>query len=210
MKASEEHLLIFERHFSPEKRCRPPLRWGIMPSACFSAPLPRGLVEGASAGQHVAAGAAWVDLPQANPSGRASRERASQYPQRSRPSEQRHNDEQREPRRSLRSSPKDETVGRRRAKIDKWLQPCGLRRSKPKATKPLASWRGTGAVLAWHLQPAAGMLMPSRLARGPWLARSLLRIRYGFPQRPLCDLISVSLGMRSTVSGNAPSILPCR
>jgi len=47
------------------------------------------IFEGASAGQHVAAGAAWVDLPQANPSGRASLERASQYPQRSRPSEQR-------------------------------------------------------------------------------------------------------------------------
>ena len=94
MKAAEEHLLIFERHFSPEKQCRPPLVWGIMPSACFSAPLPRGLVEGASAGQHVAAGAAWVDLPQANPSGRASRERASQYPQRSRPSEQRRKNRQ--------------------------------------------------------------------------------------------------------------------
>ena len=106
--ADEGQLLIFERHFSPEKRCRPPLGWVIIPSACFSAPLPRGLVEGASAGQHVAAGAAWVDLPLANPSGRASRERASQYPQRSRPSEQRHNDERREPRRSLRSSPKDE------------------------------------------------------------------------------------------------------
>jgi hypothetical protein len=38
------------------------------------------------------------------------------------------------------------------------------------------------------------MLAPSRLARGPWLARSLLRIRYGFPQRPLCELISASLG----------------
>ena len=116
MKAAEYHLLIFERHFSPEKRCRPPLGWGIMPSAYFSAPLPRGLVECASAGQHVAVGAAWVDLPQANPSGRAARERASQYPQRSRPSEQRHNDERREPRRSLRSSPEDETVGRRRGK----------------------------------------------------------------------------------------------
>ena len=169
MMAAECQLLIFERHFSPEKRCRPPLGWGIMPSACFSAPPPRGLVEVASAGQHVAAGAAWVDLPQATPTGRAKRERASQYPQRSRPSEQRHNDERREPRRSLRtkppgggaekpskggipkgrrcfagakcrsSSPKDETVGRRRGKNDKWLQPCGLRRSKPKATKPLAS-----------------------------------------------------------------------
>ena len=119
MKATEEHLLIFERHFSPEKRCRPPSGWGIMPSACFSAPPPGGLVEGASAGQHVAAGAAWVDLPQANPSGRASRtssagmhdeaceavrrtrasgeaeaKRASQYPQRSRPSEQRHKNRQ--------------------------------------------------------------------------------------------------------------------
>jgi hypothetical protein len=62
MKTAEEHLLIFERHFSPEKRCRPPLRWGIMPSAYFSAPLPRGLVEGASDGR---------------------------YPQRSRPSKQR-------------------------------------------------------------------------------------------------------------------------
>ena len=116
MEAAEEHLLIFERHFSAEKRCRPPSGWGIIPLVCFSAPLPRGLVEGASAGQHVAAGAAWVDLPQANPTGRASRERASQYPQRSRPSEQRHNDERREPRRSLRSSPKDEAVGRRRGK----------------------------------------------------------------------------------------------
>ena len=116
MKAAERQLLIFERHFSPEKRCRPPSGWWIMPSACFSAPPPRGLVEVASAGQHVAAGAAWVDLPQANPTGRASRKRASQYPYRSRPSEQRSNDERREPRRSLRSSPKDETVGRRRGK----------------------------------------------------------------------------------------------
>ena len=41
---------------------------------------------------------------------------AGRYPQWSRPSEQRHNDERREPRRSLRSSPKDETVGRRRGK----------------------------------------------------------------------------------------------
>ena len=89
MKTAEEHLLIFERHFSPEKRCRPPLVWWIMPSACFSAPPPGGLVEGASAGRHEAAGAAWVDLPLGKPVGRASRERASQYPQRSRPSEQR-------------------------------------------------------------------------------------------------------------------------
>jgi hypothetical protein len=60
--AAEEQLLIFERHFSAEKLCRPPSGWGIMPSACFSAPLPRGLVEGASDGR---------------------------YPQRSRPSKQR-------------------------------------------------------------------------------------------------------------------------
>jgi hypothetical protein len=52
------------------------------------------IFEGASAGQHVAAGAAWVDLPQANPSGRAERERASQYPQRSHSSEQRHKNRQ--------------------------------------------------------------------------------------------------------------------
>ena len=52
------------------------------------------IFEGTGAGQHVAAGAAWVDLPQANPLGRASRERASQYPQRSRPSEQRRKNRQ--------------------------------------------------------------------------------------------------------------------
>jgi hypothetical protein len=52
------------------------------------------IFEGASAGQHVAAGAAWVDLPEANPSGRAERERASQYLQRSRPSEQRRKNRQ--------------------------------------------------------------------------------------------------------------------
>jgi len=77
------------------------------------------IFKGASAGQHVAAGAAWVDLPQANPSGRAERsssagmhdeaceavrrtrasgeaeaKRASQYPQRSRPIEQRHKNRQ--------------------------------------------------------------------------------------------------------------------
>jgi hypothetical protein len=74
------------------------------------------IFEGASAGQHEAAGAAWVDLPLSKPVGRASRERASQYPQRSRPSEQRINDERRESRRSLRSSQKDETIGRWRGK----------------------------------------------------------------------------------------------
>ena len=46
------------------------------------------IFEGARAGQHRAAGAGWVDLPLGKPVGRASRERASQYPQRSRPSEQ--------------------------------------------------------------------------------------------------------------------------
>ncbi|MEI6322217.1 MAG: hypothetical protein WCP60_03830 [bacterium] len=55
------------------------------------------IFEGTSAGQHGAAGAAWVDLPPANPTGRASRERASQYPQRSRPSEQRHKNRQMAP-----------------------------------------------------------------------------------------------------------------
>jgi len=41
---------------------------------------------------------------------------AGRYPQRSRPSEQRHNIECRETRCGLRSSPKDEAVGRRRGK----------------------------------------------------------------------------------------------
>jgi hypothetical protein len=41
---------------------------------------------------------------------------AGQYTQRSCPSEQRINDERREPRRSLRSSPQDETIGRWRGK----------------------------------------------------------------------------------------------
>jgi len=35
------------------------------------------IFEGASAGQHGAAGAVWVDLPWANPTGRAELERAS-------------------------------------------------------------------------------------------------------------------------------------
>ena len=208
MKAAEGQLLIFERHFSPGKRCRPPLGWGIMPSACFSAPLPRGLVEAVSAGQHVAMGAAWVDLPQANPAGRTSRERASQYPQRSRPSEQRHNDERRGARRSLRTKPSGggaekpskggipkgrhcfagakcrssspKQPGRRetaKQKSTNGFSCFGLRRSKPKATKPLASWRGTGAsCVGLALTVAEGMLAPSRLARGQF-----------FPQRPLCD-----------------------
>jgi hypothetical protein len=149
MKAAEEHLLIFERHFSAEKLCRPPSGWGIMPSACFSAPLPRGLVEGASAGQHVAAGAAWVDLPQANPTGRASRERASQYPQRSRPSEQRRNDERREPRRSLRSSPKDETVGRRRGKNRQMASALRVAEIQAKGHKAFGFVAWHGGLLRW-------------------------------------------------------------
>ena len=126
MKAAEEHLLIFERHFSAEKRCRPPSGWWTMPSACFSAPLPRGLVEGVSAGR---------------------------YPQRSRPSEQRRNDERREPRRSLRSSPEDETVGRRRGK-------------NRQMASALRVAEITGRGLCWL---------------GTLLARPLLRIRYGSP-----------------------------
>jgi hypothetical protein len=56
------------------------------------------------------------------------------------------------------------------------------------------AWRFACPAVASHplRQPTVGMLVPSRLARGQWLARSLLRIRYGFPQRPLCDFISDS------------------
>jgi hypothetical protein len=146
MQAAEEHLLIFERHFSAEKRCRPPSGWWTMPLACFSAPLPRGLVEGASAGR---------------------------YPQRSRPSKQRHNDERLEPRRSLRSSPKDEPVGRRRGKNRQMAS--ALRVAEIQAKRPQSLWlRGVArgpAALAWHFacpavashplrQPTAGMLVP--------------------------------------------------
>jgi hypothetical protein len=146
MQAAEEHLLIFERHFSAEKRCRPPSGWWTMPSACFSAPLPRGLVEGASAGR---------------------------YPQRSRPSKQRHNDERLEPRRSLRSSPKDEPVGRRRGKKStNVFSPagCGDPNQRPQSLWLRGVARGPAA-LAWHFacpavashplrQPTAGMLVP--------------------------------------------------
>jgi len=139
-----------------------------MPSACFSAPRPGGLVEGPSAGQHVAAGAAWVDLPQANPSGRASRERASQYPQRSRPSEQRHNDERREPRRSLRSSPQDEAVGRRRGKNRQMASALRVAEIQAKGHKAFGFVAWHGGQLCWL---------------GALLARPLLRIRYGSPLR---------------------------
>ncbi|MEY2907089.1 MAG: hypothetical protein RLZZ408_1560 [Verrucomicrobiota bacterium] len=141
MKAAEEHLLIFERHFSPEKRCRPPSRRGIMPSACFSAPLPRGLVEGASAGR---------------------------YPQRSRPSEQRHNNERREPRRSLRSSPEDEGLGRGRGKNRQLASAHGAAEIQAKGHKAFGFVAWHGGQLCWL---------------GALLARPLLRIRYGSPLR---------------------------
>jgi hypothetical protein len=80
---------------------------------------------------------------------------AGGYPQRSRPSEQRHNDERREPRRSLRSSPEDETVGRRRGK-------------NRQMASALRVAEITGRGLCW--------------LRG-LLARPLLRIRYGSPLR---------------------------
>ena len=52
---------------------------------------------------------------------------------------------------------------------------------------------GTGGCVGFALTARMGMRARSRLACGPLLARSLLRIRYGFPQRPQCDLISGSL-----------------
>ena len=107
------------------------------------------IFEGASARQHVAAGAAWVDLPQANPSGRASRERASQYPQRSRPSKQRSNDERREPRRSLRSSPKDETVGRRRGKNRQMASALRVAEIQAKGHKAFGFVAWHGGQLCW-------------------------------------------------------------
>jgi hypothetical protein len=47
-----------------------------------------------------------------------------------------------------------------------------------------AAWHFACPAVASHplRQPASGMLLPSRLARGHF-----------FPQRPLCDLISASL-----------------
>jgi hypothetical protein len=126
------------------------------------------IFEGASAGHHVAAGAAWVDLPQANPSGRASRERASQYPQRSSPSEQRHNDERREPRRSLRSSPQDETVWRRRGKNRQVASALRVAEIQAKGHKAFGFVTWHGGQLCWL---------------GALLARPLLRIRYGSPLR---------------------------
>ncbi len=132
------------------------------------------------------------------------------YPQRSRPSEQRHNDERREPRRSLRSSPEDDTVGRRRGKNRQMALALRVAEIQAKGHKAFGFVAWHGGQLRWL---------------GTWLARPLLRIRYGsplrgcscqaalpaadglpgrcfasatafrygFPQRLLCDLISVSL-----------------
>ena len=126
---------------------------------------------------------------------------AGRYPQRSRPSEQRHNDERREPRRSLRTKP----PGGGAEKPSKGGIPKGrhcfagakCRSSSPKQrgrretarqksangfSPPGCGDNRPGALLASRLQPAAGMRPRSRLARGPF-----------FPQRPLCDFISASL-----------------
>ena len=93
---------------------------------------------------------------------------AGRYPQRSRPSEQRHNDERREPRRSLRSSPKDETVERRRGKNRQMASALRVADIQAKGHKAFG-------FVAWH----GGQL---RWLRG-LLARPLLRIRYGSPLR---------------------------
>ena len=53
----------------------------------------------------------------------------------------------------------------------------------PQTTLSLTSLK---APLERQLLRVAGIRPRSRLDRGQWLARSLLRIRYGFPQRPLC------------------------
>ena len=50
-----------------------------------------------------------------------------------------------------------------------------------------------GGCVGFAITARKGMLTRSRLAFGPWLARPLLRIRYGLPQQSQCDLISVSL-----------------
>ena len=64
-------------------------------------------------------------------------------------------------------------------KFDNWLQPMGLRRSKPKATKPLVSWRGTGQnVLAWHFASPVVASHPLRLS-----ATASMRLNQRFPSR---------------------------
>ena len=52
---------------------------------------------------------------------------------------------------------------------------------------------GAGGCVGFVLTDRMAMRARNRLACGPWLARPLLRIRYGFPRRPLCDLISAYL-----------------
>jgi len=52
---------------------------------------------------------------------------------------------------------------------------------------------GVGGCVGFALTARMGMHAQSRLACGLLLARPLLRIRYGLPQRPQCDLISASL-----------------
>ena len=93
---------------------------------------------------------------------------AGRYPQRSRPSEQRRNDERREPRRSLRSSPQDEAVGRRRGKNRQMALALRVAEIQAKGHKAFG-------FVAWH----GGQL---RWLRG-LLARPLLRLRYGSPLR---------------------------
>jgi hypothetical protein len=93
---------------------------------------------------------------------------AGRYPQRSRPSEQRHNDERRELRRSLRSSPEDETVGRRRGKNRQMASALWVAEIQAKGHKAFGFVAWHGGQMCW--------------LRG-LLARPLLRIRYGSPLR---------------------------
>ena len=93
---------------------------------------------------------------------------AGRYPQRSRPSGQRHNDERREPRRSLRSSPKDVPVGRRRGKNRQMASALWVAGIQAKGHKAFGFVAWHGGQLRWL---------------GTLLARPLLRIRYGSPLR---------------------------
>ena len=74
---------------------------------------------------------------------------AGRYPQRSRPSEQRHNDERREPRRSLRSSPEDETVGRRRGKNRQMVSALRVAEIQAKGHKAFGFVAWHGGQLCW-------------------------------------------------------------
>ena len=91
---------------------------------------------------------------------------AGRYPQRSRPSEQRHNDERREPRRGQRSIPKDEPVGRRRGKNRQMASALRVAEIQAKGHKAFGFVAWHGGQLCWL---------------GALLARPLLRIRYGSP-----------------------------